>query len=433
MVVWVLILSIASAGWGFVRDMDEIPGFAMSTRMDDAIVPNCALNNSVFFENLNDKDSCFWNRTAFDQIRVASHSLKIYIYPEEIPLTGKLAGARCSESAAGMYAIEFTLIDQLRANLSGTITANPLEADFFIVPHKGVCMTHYLKDTQKILLLEAGKLASELYMEPLLRLISTKYGFYNASGGSNHVFITSHDLGKCLFSEQVMDFMSKGIILSNLGKSNTSACFNLERDIVLPQLSKMSYVNGMLSIDRTTFASFVGTVHQDFEYSHGVRQRIKQMSQMYAKNELTFIEGHLQPRDYVSLLQRSLFQLCPGGWAPWSPRLFNALESGSIPVIIADGISVANERFFNWRTFSVKLMNKQAGELIELLKLSALTSAQKQVQIANVAKFFDWKSTDPGASPLRMILMELWCRKVDFAHVGCKMHKQWLIGDQYYY
>lgn len=37
-------------------------------------------------------------------------------------------------------------------------------------------------------------------------------------------------------------------------------------------------------------------------------------------------------------MQRSIFCLCPLGWAPWSSRLVEAVVFGCIPVIIADDI-----------------------------------------------------------------------------------------------
>jgi hypothetical protein len=39
--------------------------------------------------------------------------------------------------------------------------------------------------------------------------------------------------------------------------------------------------------------------------------------------------------DYVKEVRQSLFCLCPRGFASWSRRLFDSIQLGCIPVIIA--------------------------------------------------------------------------------------------------
>ncbi|KAH8492726.1 hypothetical protein H0E87_022094 [Populus deltoides] len=44
------------------------------------------------------------------------------------------------------------------------------------------------------------------------------------------------------------------------------------------------------------------------------------------------------PATYYEDMQQAVFCLCLLGWAPWSPRLVEAVIFGCIPVIIADDI-----------------------------------------------------------------------------------------------
>ncbi|KAJ4847867.1 putative beta-1,4-xylosyltransferase irx10 [Turnera subulata] len=54
------------------------------------------------------------------------------------------------------------------------------------------------------------------------------------------------------------------------------------------------------------------------------------------KNNPLFDISTEHPTTYYKDMQRAIFCLCPLGWAPWSPRLVEAVVFGCIPVIIAD-------------------------------------------------------------------------------------------------
>jgi putative beta-1,4-xylosyltransferase IRX10 len=56
------------------------------------------------------------------------------------------------------------------------------------------------------------------------------------------------------------------------------------------------------------------------------------------KNNPLFDISTDHPATYYEDMQRSVFCLCPLGWAPWSPRLVEAVVFGCIPVIVADDI-----------------------------------------------------------------------------------------------
>lgn len=58
---------------------------------------------------------------------------------------------------------------------------------------------------------------------------------------------------------------------------------------------------------------------------------------------------------YYEDMQRSVFCLCPVGWAPWSPRLVEAVVLGCIPVIIADDIVLPFAVAIPWEEIGVVL------------------------------------------------------------------------------
>ena len=49
------------------------------------------------------------------------------------------------------------------------------------------------------------------------------------------------------------------------------------------------------------------------------------------------------------------FALCPAAWACWSSRLYHAIDSVVVPVIMANGAIQPFEDVLDWRSFSVTL------------------------------------------------------------------------------
>lgn len=60
-----------------------------------------------------------------------------------------------------------------------------------------------------------------------------------------------------------------------------------------------------------------------------------------------------RPQVYYEDMQRAVFCLCPLGWAPWSPRLVEAVVLGCIPVIIADDIILPFADVIPWDEIAV--------------------------------------------------------------------------------
>lgn len=71
---------------------------------------------------------------------------------------------------------------------------------------------------------------------------------------------------------------------------------------------------------------------------------------------------------YQSEIVRSVFCLCPLGWAPWSPRLVESVALGCVPVIIADGIRLPFESAVKWPEISLTVWEKDVGKLGDILE-----------------------------------------------------------------
>ena len=85
---------------------------------------------------------------------------------------------------------------------------------------------------------------------------------------------------------------------------------------------------------------------------------------------------------YQSEIARSVFCLCPLGWAPWSPRLVESVALGCVPVIIADDIRLPFPSAVNWAEISVTVAEKDVARLAKILERVAatnLSSIQKKL------------------------------------------------------
>jgi hypothetical protein len=76
--------------------------------------------------------------------------------------------------------------------------------------------------------------------------------------------------------------------------------------------------------------------------------------------------------DYLSLIGRSEFSLCPRGTGISSVRLFESMAMDSFPVIIADGYKCPLDSHINWNRISVTVKESDVHDIGNNLNLSHL-------------------------------------------------------------
>lgn len=86
-----------------------------------------------------------------------------------------------------------------------------------------------------------------------------------------------------------------------------------------------------------------------------------------------YLQRHRFP-GYHSEIVRSVFCLCPLGWAPWSPRLVESVALGCVPVIIADGIRLPFPTAVRWSEISLTVPEKDVAKLGMILEHVAATN-----------------------------------------------------------
>lgn len=102
------------------------------------------------------------------------------------------------------------------------------------------------------------------------------------------------------------------------------------------------------------------------------------------KNNPLFDISTDHPTTYYEDMQRAIFCLCPLGWAPWSPRLVEAVVFGCIPVIIADDIVLPFADAIPWEEIGVFVAEKDVPELDTILtSIPTEVILRKQRLLAN--------------------------------------------------
>ncbi|GAV66465.1 Exostosin domain-containing protein [Cephalotus follicularis] len=355
----------------------------------------------VLFEPIN--NSFIHQQT--DNYQGLLKDLKIYVY--ELPTkynTDWLSNERCSNH---LFASEVAIH---RALLNSDVrTFDPYEADFFFVPVYVSCNFSTVNGFPAI-----GHARS--LISSAIHLISTHYPFWNRTRGFDHVFVASHDYGSCFhtmedraIADGVPGMLKKSIILQTFGVTYKHPCQDVEHVVIPPYVSPESV--------RSTLEKSPVIGHRDiWVYFRGkMEMHPKNVSgRFYSKcvrteiwrkynNDRRFYLRRNRFAGFRSEIVRSVFCLCPLGWAPWSPRLVESVALGCVPVIIADAIRLPFPKTVPWEEISVFVSEKDVGKLgmiLEHVAASNLSTIQRNLWDPDVkrALLFNDKMLDGDAT-----------------------------------
>jgi hypothetical protein len=265
-------------------------------------------------------------------------------------------------------------------------TDGPAEADLFLVPHQSMCLTHRCWDDSggKEPLAACSKKVQRNYLQPLLHALRS-HGWWNCSGGRDHVLTWTHDGGMQMFQGSHSLFRNA----THLSYDNS---FQRERNVVIPPLSGHGLSSYMAmgswaqaalekrsgqAYDprgRENLMFFAGSVMRDKPaYSHGVRQALVALYENSAQpKDVVVHDGALRGGacDYTCTMCKTRFLLCPEGWVPWTPRPFEAVTQGAIPVMLSERLQLPGQSWLNWTHFSVRLNTtaRSVGEIEPALR-----------------------------------------------------------------
>lgn len=306
------------------------------------------------------------------------NNLKIYVY--DLPSKFNkdwLANDRCTNH---LFAAEVAL-HKAFLSLEGDVrTEDPYEADFFFVPVYVSCNFSTINGFPAI-----GHARS--LINDAIKLVSTQYPFWNRTSGSDHVFTATHDFGSCFhtmedraIADGVPIFLRNSIILQTFGVTFNHPCQEVENVVIPPYISPESLHKTQKNIpvtkERDIWVFFRGKMELHPKnisgrfYSKRVRTNIWRS---YGGDRRFYLQRQ-RFAGYQSEIARSVFCLCPLGWAPWSPRLVESVALGCVPVIIADGIRLPFPSTVRWPDISLTVAERDVGKLGDILEHVAATN-----------------------------------------------------------
>ncbi|KAG6570816.1 putative glucuronoxylan glucuronosyltransferase IRX7, partial [Cucurbita argyrosperma subsp. sororia] len=294
-----------------------------------------------------------------------------------------LSNERCSNHLfASEVAIHRALLN------SDYRTFDPLEADFFFVPVYVSCNFSTINGFPAI-----GHARS--LIASAVALISSHYPFWKRTNGSDHVFVASHDFASCFhtmedvaIADGVPLFLKNSIILQTFGVNYKHPCQDVEHIVIPPYISPDSVQDTLMKSPvtgrRDIFAFFRGKMEVNPKNVSGrfYSKKVRTMIWRKFNTDRRFYLQRHRFAGYQSEIVRSVFCLCPLGWAPWSPRLVESIALGCVPVIIADGIRLPFPSAVNWPEISITVAEKDIGKLgtiLEHVAASNLTTIQKNL------------------------------------------------------
>lgn len=140
------------------------------------------------------------------------------------------------------------------------------------------------------------------------------------------------------------------------------------------------------------FRGSIGGNSDSKKYSGGIRQQLFHEKQELKQLGIEIYGDHTAPETYLKEMSKTTFCLCPAGWMSWSPRLFQAMAVGCIPVVIGPDSALP----FNLQVDILFVKAEDVGNLG--LFLESFTEQQVleiQRRISSVWHFFTYNA--PGA------------------------------------
>ena len=335
-----------------------------------------------------------------------------------------------------MYSPEYYLQDYFnRLQASTNFSArhlqwadNPLLADYFIIP-SDLSFYYFAPDVNRMTYVNFQALVQRLntvYCETLLTNIQTKFPYWTMAKhadqhGSNHILtiVTGRNIGLLSNDTQkklknVIQIVFTGIRIDMLPPDSPPPrdyrgmliVYRHGYDMVIPQFTRL-VPNSSRSLNITQLVKkknrllfFAGALEHTMTPQSArplLQILLKDLNETQKTNitskvggkryeTLAVIRGHQKPEEYIASIRSTVFSLCPEGFFPWSPRFYDAIQLGAIPLVLADNIVLPFERFVDWPSISAKINVSNIRNMIDPIEriddlekytIKKLTNAKK--------------------------------------------------------
>ncbi|KAK9732448.1 hypothetical protein RND81_04G001100 [Saponaria officinalis] len=268
------------------------------------------------------------------------------------------------------------------------------QADFFYIPFF-TTISFFLMDKP---------LCKSLYREALKWI--TEQPAWQRSGGRDHILPVHHPWS----FKSVRKFMKTAIWLlpdmDSTGNWYKPGQVYLEKDLILPYVPNVQFCDAKCLLryesKRTTLLFFRGRLKRNA----GGRIRSKLVAELSGADDVVIEEGTAGKAGEAAAqdgMRKSIFCLSPAGDTPSSARLFDAIVSGCIPVIVSDELELPFEGIIDYRKMALFVSSIDAlrpGWLLSHLRgISGLEIKSKQKYVAKYSRHFLYSSPAQPLGP----------------------------------
>ncbi|KAI9191368.1 hypothetical protein LWI28_007577 [Acer negundo] len=368
-------------------------------------------NISSIIHNINDDDFVF-NRaiyrnpdTFYQSYLEMERRFKVYVYREgELPITHN---GPCKD----IYTIEGRFISEMEHGAKRFRTSDPNRAHVYFLPFSVVWMVKYL---YKPLTYDLTPLKQ--FVADYVRVVSTKYPFWNRSSGADHFMLACHDWGPNASQGNTQLYKTSIRVLCN---ANTSEGFNPQKDVSLPEIH---LYDGNISpkllspppsdSPRPYLAFFAGGLHGP------IRPILFQHWKGREDDMIKVYEYLPKDLDYYSFMLKSKFCLCPSGYEVASPRIVESIYAECVPVILSNHYVLPFSDVLRWEAFSIQVDVSEIPRLKEVLM--AVTEEKYRILKENlrlVRRHFVLNQPAKRFDVFHMILHSIWLRRLNMREI----------------
>ncbi|XP_057534945.1 probable glycosyltransferase At5g03795 [Amaranthus tricolor] len=341
----------------------------------------------------------YWNANAFHRSYLEMEKrFKVYVYEEGEPPLFHNGPCKSIYSTEGNFIHLLEINNQFR-------TKKPEKAHVFFLPLSVVMMVHYVyrRDSH-----DFGPIRHT--MRDYVKVISSKYPYWNRSLGADHFMLSCHDWGpEASFS---VPYLAKNSIRV-LCNANTSEGFKPRKDISLPEINLRTgfikgFVGGPSPSSRSILAFFAGGLHGPI--------RPILLEHWGNKNDPDLKIYNYLPKgvSYYAMLRNSKFCVCPSGYEVASPRVVEAIYTGCVPVLVSDHYVPPFSDVLNWKSFAIEVSVKDIPNLKTiLLSISTKKYLKMYRRVLQVRRHFEVHSPPKRYDFFHMILHSVWLRRLN--------------------
>ncbi|KAL2346699.1 hypothetical protein Fmac_000699 [Flemingia macrophylla] len=327
---------------------------------------------------------------------------KVYVYPDgDLPI---VHDGPCKD----IYSIEGRFLHELEFGVGRFRTNDPTAAHVYFLPLSVTWMVKYLytPNTYDVTPLKH-------FVSDYVRLISTKYPFWNKTHGADHFMVACHDWGPYASDGNPFLYNTSIWVMCN---ANTSEGFNPLKDVPLPEIHlRGGEVSPKLlspppdNAPRRYMAFFAGGMHGP----------IRPILLHHWKNRDDDIRVYeYLPKDidldYYSFMLNSKFCLCPSGYEVASPRIVESIYAECVPVILSKNYTLPFSDVLRWEGFSVQVDVSDIPRLKEVLSAIPESEYRKLKHgVKAVRRHFTLNQPAKRFDVFHMILHSIWLRRLD--------------------